>query len=120
MSFRNVLNVLVVSFWVLAQTAMAYAHDTSNSSAHGTPKAAEIHKTANSDCLNHGQTGDDKNDHHSGSLEQCCSTACSIVGPFATYELNVVVPSRDFAIELVHAPVAVNLGLLTPPPNTTF
>ena len=130
MSLRKALNVLLVAFWVCAQTAMAFGHfghSASDSSAHGMHKAAEAHKSAkaqgasSSDCLNHAQSDDEPKSHHSGSsLDQCCSAACSIVGPFAMFELNVDSPSRDFAVEFVHAPMAINQGLPTPPPNTTF
>ena len=127
MSLKNALNVLLVAFWIVAQTAMAMPHMAFASSTFADHAASAVaddtNQTSDSLLHDHAFTADQvgakpKTDYRDARTELCSSAVCFAVGGSDLFGLCEERVSRVFGLKPVYVLLPVNPGLPTPPPNT--
>lgn len=126
MILKNAINVLMVTFWVVSQTVMSFAHSpfavaeptaiTISAPAGGTHSISG--SAAHTDhSVSHEQSGNTSEHDHSFGLQDCGGVQCSAFGAGHVLGLGFDLRSREFGHKPIFALLPVNLGLATPPPN---
>lgn len=127
MFLKNAINVLMVTFWVVSQTVMSFAHSpfavaepkaitTSATAGHAHSVSGSAAHTDHS--VTHEQSGNTSEHDHSSALQDCGGVQCSAFGASNVFGLGTDLRSREFGHKPILALLPVNLGLATPPPNT--
>lgn len=128
MKLGSIINVLLVSFWIMSQTVMAFAHvpfaGSGMKSSHTEISSVSTEHDGKNAFHSHTTMADDgvpgSNTHHSGlGIDDCGSAECSVGSLFGPSHQHGLRVSRSFDMKPANILSPVDLGLPTPPPNTT-
>ncbi len=124
MSLKNVLNIVLVTFWIVSQTVMSFAHSPSLGTARAGSETSDV--AANLDHASHllaattmNQANEPAGDYdRDAGFQDCGSAECSIAGTVDLPDQSTGFISRIFNLEHKFTLSPVDPGLPTPPPNT--
>ena len=127
MIVKRVINIVVLTVWVVTQTSMLFAHPiTADLGAQSHP-VESVHSHMHSHAgqhdmagtADHGDDGSNSSDPCMAGME-CCGSTCTVDAQPLTCPLGSAGVARQFNGAKVVALTAAELGSQTPPPNTTI
>jgi len=128
MTLKNLANIFILTLWISIQVVMTFSHPAmAGEMSHGQTASSSISTHHAQGSLNkmHSHAADIVHDdrtinthHNQASLDECCDSACSVVGgifagSFCNLSIALIVGSS-----LIQANKTTHIGLPTPPPDT--
>lgn len=125
MYLKRAFMVLLAALWVLSQAAGINAHsNTADLEAEfGVASKASLIDNRDTDCLANAvplHSGKQDQSHHGDtSGEACCGATCSFANDTIVFSLAEDGRPQPFDRDNTAPPTIADLGLPTPPPDTT-